>query len=475
MWKPSANSLERGSLFENRYRIGELVGRGSYAEVYRATDSRHDGAVVAIKLLTRTGQRHSIHAERIVEIERFVHEARTLQLITSPQIPALFDYGQTSRGEFYMATEFVEGEPLRFVLEREGALASHRVIKILEQLLMALRDAHECGLVHRDVKPENIVIYASDVERDLIKLVDFGLSNSYSENAMLTKLDVTDPGFAVGTPMYMSPDQLKGLELGPASDLYAVGLIGYEMIAGEPAVARAHKLLQAKQHLDPEPFRLTGDHDAAPWLVALVERLCAKELSGRYHLAARALADLRAGRDAERDEEDTTGVFMRPDTSRPPGPPPAHPAPIARLNQDVTRDLDAPGSGDDLTATYEFDAVEVPSVTHRLELSDYELALAQRAAGKFASDDALPESTAPEVPSARIGTRPERPSLRRVRARASERAGLEREEDSDATVEHDLTTANLVDMPAARDDSTMELDAALLKQRVRELDGRGEE
>ena len=203
-----------GVLLADRYRLDDLIAVGGMGEVWRGTDQRL-GRSVAVKVL-RPGA-----ATQEAFLERFRVEARNSALLQHPNIVTVHDFGE-GRESAYLVMELVEGEPLSAVLARRGALPPDEASDMLQQAAFALQAAHDAGVVHRDVKPANIVVDADGYAR----LTDFGISKSAAGSQL------TQTGEVLGTAHYLSPEQLQGESAGPASDIYSLAVVGYELLTG---------------------------------------------------------------------------------------------------------------------------------------------------------------------------------------------------------------------------------------------------
>lgn len=216
-----------------RYRLTRRIATGGMGEVWRATDALL-AREVAVKLLKAELVDHP------ELVERFRLEARHAASLSHPGIAAVYDYGEqptTGRLTVYLVMELVDGEPLSSVLAREPLLPLPTVLSLLAQAADALAAAHARGVVHRDIKPGNLLLVG-----DTVKVTDFGIARA------IDAVPVTQVGQVVGTPQYMSPEQLTGAAASPASDIYSLGVLGYELLAGHrpfeddslPALAMAH-------------------------------------------------------------------------------------------------------------------------------------------------------------------------------------------------------------------------------------------
>ncbi|MGI9181292.1 MAG: serine/threonine-protein kinase, partial [Longimicrobiaceae bacterium] len=202
---------------ESEYEVLGEIGRGGMAVVYHARD-RDRGREVAIKL---------IRAKFIDDdetITRFARETQTVQRLQHPNIVATHEARQLSDGSLALVMEHVPGRTLRDILEAEGALGVEQVQRVLQDIASALSHAHQLGIIHRDIKPENICIHEGT---GAALVSDFGIAKS-TENE--TRLTLT--GTMLGTPSYMSPEQIDGLQVDARTDIYSLGIIGWEMLSG---------------------------------------------------------------------------------------------------------------------------------------------------------------------------------------------------------------------------------------------------
>jgi serine/threonine-protein kinase len=213
-----------GQVINQRYRILRLLGEGGWGQVYLAEHVRM-GRRDAIKILN---QSISGSADAV---GRFQREALNASRIVHPNVVAIYDFGETTERMLYIAMEYVEGQTLSRLLRASGPLPTARALHIARQIADALAAAHDMSIVHRDLKPDNILITPSRDGSDRVKVVDFGIAKATGESDQ----KITRTGFAVGTPGYMSPEQLVGDEVDARSDLYSLSCILYEMLTGEQA------------------------------------------------------------------------------------------------------------------------------------------------------------------------------------------------------------------------------------------------
>lgn len=263
--------LERGTIIGDRYRIDGTVGRGGMGAVYRAFDTRDDRDV-ALKVLLAN------YSSRETDSKRFEREASLVKKLDHPNIVELLDYGQTDAGEPYIAFELLHGSSLCDVLKRDGALHASRVVQVTRDIIEALEAAHNLGIVHRDIKPQNVFLCDSDPPRAMV--LDFGVAKALGGEESVTT-DLTQAGQIIGSPHYMSPEQVRGQRVRPATDIYALGLLVAEMITGERVVPGHSPIEVYMMHVDPKPLPLSAAVKLGV-LGPVVTRACSKDPDERY-------------------------------------------------------------------------------------------------------------------------------------------------------------------------------------------------
>jgi len=212
--------LARGSLFANRFEIEHAAGSGGMGTVYRAVD-RHSGDTVALKLLK--SDRGAAGSDGT---DRFGQEAQILSELRHSGIVSHVAHGQTPEGLRFLAMEWLDGQDLSERLAR-GPLSVRESLRVLEQVADALAIAHRRGIIHRDLKPSNLFLVGRDVNR--VKILDFGIARRIAGSQTMTRT-----GMVVGTPEYMAPEQARGnRDLTPATDLFSLGCVLYECLAGQ--------------------------------------------------------------------------------------------------------------------------------------------------------------------------------------------------------------------------------------------------
>ncbi|MCC6491956.1 MAG: serine/threonine protein kinase [Pirellulales bacterium] len=260
------------------YRVLRRLGAGGMAVVYLA-EQRSLGRQVALKVLQRALARDGNY------VQRFQHEARAAAALVHANIVQIYEVGQ-AEGVHFIAQEYVPGKNLGEVLHRQAALAPQLVLDILRQVAAALCKSSDVGIVHRDLKPENILLSHSGE----VKVADFGLARMESSDAKT----LTQVGVAMGTPLYMSPEQIEGRPVDVRSDIYSLGVTCYHLLAGAPPHAGDTALAVALQHLSAAPRPLENLRaDVPSGLARIVHRMMAKRPEQRYQSAGELLADLR--------------------------------------------------------------------------------------------------------------------------------------------------------------------------------------
>ncbi len=242
----------RGQVIAERYTLDKAIGGGGFGAVYEATDGHLNNRVVAVKMLRPDAQEHAEF------VSRFRREMEAVARLQNPNIVQVSDYGETEDGELYLVMERLEGKTLREVLSEAGRLPLKRALRIGHQLSEALDSAHRANLLHRDIKPANIMVLGGeDAHRDFVKVLDFGISKDLSGE----EEGLTERGAVVGSPRYMSPEQLYGTELTTASDVFVFSVVLYELLTGRHPFERATigAVRRAIVAEDPAPLR-----DVAP-------------------------------------------------------------------------------------------------------------------------------------------------------------------------------------------------------------------
>ncbi len=276
-----------GQVVADRYHVLKKLGEGGMGQVYLAEHVKM-GRRSAITVMNPS----MVHDPDAVA--RFNREAANASRITHPNVCAIYDFGETPDGTIYLAMEFIEGEPLTDVLAREGALPAHRAGHVFLQVADALQAAHDLGIVHRDLKPDNIMISRGRDGSDVVKVVDFGIAKAVGGD---DSQKVTKTGLVVGTPEFISPEQLSGDKLDGRSDLYSLALVLFKTLTGKlPFEATTVQETMIKRLTD-EPVKLAAARPDLQFPTGLQETLdaaLARSPVDRYQSAAKFAADAGA-------------------------------------------------------------------------------------------------------------------------------------------------------------------------------------
>lgn len=275
-----------GKTIAGRYEVESRLGEGAMGAVYLAEHVRI-GRYDAIKVLNPD------MADDEDAWARFTREARNASQINHPNVCTVYDFGETDEGLPFIAMEYVEGETLTRLMEREGPLPPARVAELFEEIADALEAAHSRGIVHRDLKPENIMLDRDEYGTRTVKVVDFGIAKAMQDKE--GRQDVTREGFVVGTPQYVSPEQVAGGDLDRRSDLYSLGVVLYEMLTGRlPFTGDSWRAVMTKRlSEDPVPLREAAPElGLGPELERVVHRALAREPEDRYESAGAMHRDL---------------------------------------------------------------------------------------------------------------------------------------------------------------------------------------
>ncbi len=273
-----------GMVVAERYRLIERIGQGGSGVIYRGEHTALRKKV-AVKVL------HQQLAEDEAQVERFRREASTVCEIENEHILQVLDFGRIDDGRFFFAMELLEGEPLSSLIQREGALPLPRVCAILTQTGEALMEAHALGYVHRDLRPRNIYLSRRRGRADFVKLLDFGLSKL----ADTSESGIPQSGLSFGDAHYLAPEQLRGETIDRRTDLYALGVMAYEMLTGRPPFDGEHGSEIIEQHLSgPIPGVRALRADCPEWLEQLVQRALAKSPDQRFVTVLRMLECLKS-------------------------------------------------------------------------------------------------------------------------------------------------------------------------------------
>jgi eukaryotic-like serine/threonine-protein kinase len=270
-----------GDTLGNRYLLSGLLGTGGMAEVFLAHDRMLDRDL-ALKVLKEQYAKD----ERFVR--RFQKEARNAAALNHPNVVQIYDQGRAEDGRYYIAMEHMTGGSLEDLILRRGPLGASEAARLASQVAEALHAAHRRGIVHRDIKPQNVLLDKAGNA----KVADFGIALAASRTS------TSGTNLLFGTPSYMSPEQAMGERVGPESDLYSLGVVLYEMLTGTVPFAAEGALATAMKHLTELPLPPRQRNPSVPEAMeALVMELLTKDPEDRYPSAAQLIEDLRRARE----------------------------------------------------------------------------------------------------------------------------------------------------------------------------------
>ena len=279
-----------GRVIGDKYVVVGMLGKGGFGAVYRAIQLPVRRPV-ALKLIRAAGdddgQRRS----------RFYREARLVAKMSDPASVTLHDYGEDEDGTVYMAFELIDGATLEAVIAG-GPMPAARVAPLLVQVLRALAEAHRMGVLHRDLKPGNVMIQADALGGESARVLDFGIAKSYIRSSFTSLSDLTTEDVVVGTPRYMAPEQARNLPLDQRTDLYATGVMAYAMLTGRPPFDGNNAMNVLMRHLQEAPPPMPEGLEVPEKLQAVVLKAMSKAPDDRFQSAeemVRALADAIPG------------------------------------------------------------------------------------------------------------------------------------------------------------------------------------
>ena len=281
--QPASAPLRPGDVIAGRYRIEAQIGQGGFGAVFRATQMNIQREV-ALKMLL---------PELLAEgdgLQRFQREAQLAQRLEHPNTVRLLDFGQAETGAPFIAFELLRGESMDRALQQQGRFSPGRVARITMQVLKSLMEAHARGIVHRDIKPPNIFLCEYQGESDFVKVLDFGIAKATTATA--TSAGLTRAGHVVGTPQYMAPEHLLGQAPSPPGDLYALGLVMAEALAGQ-MIYQGVPTDVCLMQISPDPVPLPAIVLQSP-LGPVIHRATQKAVERRYGSAGEMLQHLES-------------------------------------------------------------------------------------------------------------------------------------------------------------------------------------
>jgi serine/threonine-protein kinase len=263
-----------GLRLADKYELTEFLGEGAMGWVYRGTHLALQSSV-AVKIMKPQIRPDEQRAAR------FKREARAASRLNHPHIISVIDFGETPSGLLYLVTEFLRGKSLSDVMSQEGPLEFKRIVRLMGQILSALEESHNCGVVHRDLKPDNIMVSVLRGGDDFVKVLDFGIAQIQEKNSQ----KLTQQGQLFGTPDYMAPEQIRSQEVTGAADIYATGVMLFELLTGQLPFTAENLFDVLKDHLYtavPKLDEIIPEQNYPPQLQKILDRALAKDPEKRF-------------------------------------------------------------------------------------------------------------------------------------------------------------------------------------------------
>src|SRR5262249_43374853 len=313
--RPQAPNIGR-DLLSGQFQILQKIGSGGMGAVYKAAQPAMN-RMVAVKIL------HPKLANRKDLVSRFRREARAMSHLTHPNTVKVLLYGELEEGSLYIVMEYLEGKNLNQIVRTEGPLGVDRALPILIQSCAALEEAHRAGIVHRDLKPENIFICNQGGLKDFPKVLDFGLAKVTEREMRPGSIILTQEGMVFGTPEFMSPEQAQGRSLTPASDIYSLAVILYELLTGKLPFDAKTPVEYLQLHVTARPIPLSERVQGKmfpPGLGDVISRALLKKPEERYKSAGEFASALKPLVSTTRGLSSIMPVRTDPVPSAPPAP-----------------------------------------------------------------------------------------------------------------------------------------------------------
>jgi serine/threonine protein kinase len=276
-----------GKTIAGRYKVERLLGQGGMGAIYSATQEPL-GRKIALKVLLQA------YAKDATAVARFEKEARSISKLVHPNIVTIFDFGQTEDGDFFIAMELLDGHSIRETLDQNGRLDSRRALHIVQGIAIGLSEAHRRNIIHRDLKPENVMLVRSGEDHQFPKILDFGLARTNDPGEDETQL--TQKDMIPGTPSYISPERINGVGNDPRSDLYSLGALWFELIAGRPPFLGETPVKVIVAHVqEPVPsfHSLNPPVNAPEEIELIIRKLLSKDPEDRPRSATQLLRSMQ--------------------------------------------------------------------------------------------------------------------------------------------------------------------------------------
>lgn len=267
------------------YQIQGEVGAGNSGKVYKAIDDKNN-QFVAIKIL------HQSLIDNLEMVNRFKKEAELSSKLTSPNTVAVKHFGILNDGRPFMVMDYIEGTCAGTIIEQSGAMSLDRALPIFIQVAAGLAHAHDLGIMHRDIKPQNIMLIEQDSQQDFVKIIDFGIAKQLHSDSSMA---LTITGEAVGTPVYMSPEQCLAGDVDHRTDIYSLGCVMYEMLTARMVFAASNPVALMTKHVQEVPPAMgLAPSPAASEIERIILKSLSKKAADRYKDAYELKADLFA-------------------------------------------------------------------------------------------------------------------------------------------------------------------------------------
>lgn len=276
--EPNETYLHVSKILNNRYKLLEPIGRGGMGIVYRTHDLQKNQEI-ALKLLRRE------YVSNSVEVRRFAREASTALRIKHPNVIETYEYGLIASGQAFITMEILAGHSLMNELRRNVTIPKNYALKIMRQVCLGVLEAHKQDVIHRDLKPNNIFLVYSPNNEPMVKVLDFGIAilQTKQEDKKAAPERLTDPNIIIGTPEYMSPEQINKREVEKETDIYSLGIVFYEMLTGQvPFLGTDVEILIA--HISKKPTPINQIILIEPELASLIMAMLAKDPKDRPSL-----------------------------------------------------------------------------------------------------------------------------------------------------------------------------------------------